>query len=443
MSASSEPSFTLGIGGLAAHPWLRLGERVFPLKAPILAHGIDFPLTEGLFRVSVALAAARVRSGGDWVSAEALAEKVHSTPSRVSSLLARALCDRNPPEGRLIEWEVEETKGGGRRGGRSVGGYRIALPARLITMDLEASDVFLAGGPVKRLVLSSGGFAALQRASDVAGEGSFAHGVSLIRAALRAVESGEDDTIRGVDRLMFQARAFEYMSNLQMEMGAWEEGIASAKRALSLYGKRAFGDKRRLGHPEGRAAVLQIMAHLYGQMATAQSEEGKRRFYEDCAFYRASESVAMLKNCGEVAAKDRMRRAVYRGVYGQRCSQGRRLAQAVAPLSYARRVAHEEGVLRWEAIWSLRIAQNAILRADFATAEDEMDRAISLSPHMTVAGNAALHRAKAELFIAKRSWVDAEDALKDADELGVKFGMEHQKREVERLREGMRDKRRR
>ncbi|MCC6556972.1 MAG: hypothetical protein IT372_28810 [Polyangiaceae bacterium] len=432
MEAPAAPAIRMDIGGFATRPWLRLGPEVLVVNEGILrGYGFDdYRLTEDLFRVLVALAAARKRGVEQSLCAEVLAERVCSTPGRVTGLLARALRDPahrgQPSEGALVRYMVKESKGGGYTGGRSVGPYWLNLPMHRIMIDLDESDAFLRGKTVREIVLNKELFGILQEASDIAGEGAFMKSVSLIRAAIRAARAGKDDAIRRIeDRTLFEAKALEHLANFQMELGLWEEGLASANRALELYGEKKHGNKRRTGHPEGRAHVLQIKAHLFGQAGDKINAER--------ALYAAEAAVAVLENSGNAEARKGMRRALFRGVLGQRYSQAGRFHKAIRPLADARRVAAEEGATRWEAIWSVRIAQNAVLLRDISTAENELSRAIDLSDHMTVAGNAALCRARAELFIAAGSWSAAEEALLEAQTFGAKFGMAHQQREIERL----------
>lgn len=436
MEAPDAPTIVMEVGGFAARPWLRLGRELFAVNEGMLrGYGFDdYRLTENLFRVVVALAAARKRGVERPLCAEVLAERVRSTPGRVTSLLARALrapAHRGqPPEGVLVGYVAKESKGGGYTGGRSVGPYWLNLPAGNILIDLDEADAFLRGEPVRevvrQIVRNKEPFEVLQEASDIAGDGAFMRGISYIRAALRAVKAGEDGAIRRIeDRVLFEAKALEYLANLQMELGSWEEGLASANRALELYGERKHGNKRRIGHPEGRAQVLQIKAHLFGQ---AGDELNAMR-----ALYSAEAAVNVLENSGNAEARKGMRRALFRGVLGQRYSQAGKHHKAIRPLADARRVAAEEGVARWEAIWCVRIAQNAVHLGDFTAAENELGRAIELSNHMTVAGNAALCRARAELLIATGSWSAAEEALREALTFVTTFGMEHQRRQIERL----------
>lgn len=425
---SNIPAITIELGGFASRPWLRIGsDRFFVEDGVLRRHGFDdYRLTDALYRVIVALADSRKR-GEQELCAELLAQRVGSTASRVRSLLARALRKQSKePREDLIVYPVTESASGGRRGGRGVGPYQLNLPARRISLDLDEASSFLRGEKVRELVIDTDPFAVLQQASKLAEGGAFSKGISLIRASLREVKSGANSTFSDVaDKEVFEANALQNISNLQMELGSWEEGLVSARRALALYGSKKHGQRRRFRHPEQQAQVLLVKAHLFGQAG------GK--INNDLALWAARSALSVIENSGQPESRGGMARAHLRGVLGQRFSHAGKFHEAVKHLLRARTVAREGGASRWEAIWSIRIAQNAVLLGDTKTAEIELRHAIDLADQMTVAGNAALCRAQAEFFLATQSWNAAEEALLKAETFGVRFGMEHQKKQVEKL----------
>lgn len=102
-------------------------------------------------------------------------------------------------------------------------------------------------------------------------------------------------------------------------------------------------------------------------------------------------------------------------------------------LLHAHRASLEGGSARWGAIWAVRLAQNAVRARRLAAAEGYLLTGLSLSPHLTLAGEAVLARVVSEVHLAAQRWAEAAAWLVKARQIGEERAMSHQLRCVREL----------
>ena len=400
---------------------LRIGDRVAESWGLV-----DTVVDEGFLRLLAFLALRRLGGVADgWVTAEEVALLLD--PFRTVGAIRKSLERRLAPYTRPREDELDLSAlglpgswlvqyaprrrivgpRGGWLGGSSRGPYRLGLPPSSVLLDVDAAWDALLGHRSVASGRSPDPGAALVAADEAFVAGDLLGARQIVAAGLRAAWQGEGGAAPAADRIMLQARLWDRVANLDMELGQPSLCVAASRRAEALY--------ERLRHPAGVAHARQVRAHGFGQV-----EDVRRAL---TAAEQAMEALGRAR-----ALKAGLARAGYVGVVGQRLSKVGRVRDAERRLVHAQRTCEDLGAAHWAAVWATRRAENAIAGGDLTAAERHIVRAHELwvDPRTTVPHRAAITRVTAGYLLAARRFDEALPWAREAQRIGVEKGMANQ-----------------
>lgn len=415
----------LVIGGTLDQPEVTLGD-VRLRMGDVLPEGIGFDegrLDERLVRTLAALALRRLEGAG-WTSAEELALFVDGSANGgggMAKFLERRLSEQATAS-RVIEFAARERdnadgRARGHRGGRSRGPYRLSAAGPRLVVDSDLCRSILVGRALRPALLATDTpWVHMASARDLVSLGRFpeAHRQASAAVARALARDAESAIAKPRDRAWALGEACRLLSNVEMEMGLFVEGLGAAGQARRLF--------TAIGHPEGEAHSLQLESHLLGQ----------RELPGDAlaALHRARTALHKLDN----AVRHQRRgptRASYVIVVGQRLSRVGQTEAAARSLAWAARAYLEGGVGHGACQAQLRLAQNALQADQLSAAARHIAEASELREHLTAAGKSLYARVSAEVLAALGDWDQAERWALDALSRSRDQGMRN---EIERLK---------